>query len=180
MEFGIQNYCKRWQISDELIARPITFEDTEDVVRWRNLPEVRHYFIFQKPFTNDSHNEWMRTKVLTGQVEQFIVEVMPEHSSIGSVYLRDIDMTSKTAEYGIFIGEKKAQHHGYGTKMVKWILLYAKDVLNLEHISGRIYADNNASLAVAEHAGFTVIKKVEDYVQIDGAWRDMVFLNKDL
>ena len=169
----------KWLIDANLIARPISFEDTPDIVRWRNQPEVKRYFIYQKPFTIESHNEWMKNSVITGKVKQFIVETMPNQLSIGSVYLRDINMAERTAEYGVFIGEKTAIHHGYGTKMVKWITEYAKEELHLNYIIGRIYADNIASLSAAKRAGFKETKKIYKYVQIDGVWKDIGFLKKD-
>ena len=46
--------------------RPITMDDTERIVGWRNSDRVRKNFIFQKPFTVQGHIEWMETKVVSG------------------------------------------------------------------------------------------------------------------
>ena len=35
--------------------RPITLEDTENIVKWRNTNRVRKNFIYQKPFTKEGH-----------------------------------------------------------------------------------------------------------------------------
>ena len=168
-----------WKISDMLTARPITLEDTSDIVRWRNDPEIRHNFIYQKPFKDESHNEWLRTKVFTGEVRQFIM-MMPERFAVGSFYLQKINWEEKEAEYGIFIGEPKALHHGFGSLSADWAAKYAKEVMHLEHLVVRIYADNPASVAACEHAGYRITEKVEKYVCIDGKWRDIYFLKNDL
>ena len=52
--------------------RPITMDDTERIVGWRNSDRVRKNFIFQKPFTVQGHIEWMETKVASGEVVQFL------------------------------------------------------------------------------------------------------------
>lgn len=56
-----------------MYLRPITMDDTERIVGWRNSDRVRKNFIFQKPFTVQGHIEWMETKVASGEVVQFIL-----------------------------------------------------------------------------------------------------------
>ena len=86
--------------------RPITMDDTERIVGWRNSDRVRKNFIFQKPFTVQGHIEWMETKVVSGEVVQFILCETEGDRPVGSVYFRDIDRENNRAEYGIFIGEE--------------------------------------------------------------------------
>ena len=88
--------------------RPITMDDTERIVGWRNSDRVRKNFIFQKPFTVQGHIEWMETKVASGEVVQFILCETEGDRPVGSVYFRDIDRENNRAEYGIFIGEEDA------------------------------------------------------------------------
>ena len=174
--YSRQYAASEWKVNDELSIRPITLKDTGYIVRWRNDPRVKHNFIYQGTFTDESHNEWIRTKVFTGQVRQFIMEMMPGHQPVGSVYLRDIDMTEKKAEYGIFIGEDKALHHRFGTLAAEWAVRYAREEMHLDPLIIRILADNPASLTACEHAGYRVTETVPDYVCIDGKWHDVVFL----
>ena len=94
--------------------RPITMDDTERIVGWRNSDRVRKNFIFQKPFTVQGHIEWMETKVASGEVVQFILCETEGDRPVGSVYFRDIDRENNRAEYGIFIGEEDAAGKGYG------------------------------------------------------------------
>ena len=100
---------------DKIYLRNITYEDTPLVVKWRNNERVRNNFIYREVFTEDIHNNWMKTKVETGEVVQLIICQKTDSNEnesegtlierpVGSVYLRDIDMNEKTAEYGIFIG----------------------------------------------------------------------------
>ncbi len=169
-----------WKVNEELNIRPITLGDTDYVVRWRNDPRIKSNFIYQGVFTKESHNEWIRTKVFTGQVRQFIMDMMPGDQPVGSLYLRDIDMADRKAEYGIFIGEDKALHHRFATLAAEWALRYAKEEMHLKYVVIRIFADNPASLTACEHAGYKVTETVHDYVCIDGKWRDIIFLRADL
>ena len=42
---------------EKVYLRPITLEDTDNIIRWRNSENVRPYFIYQKPFTREGHLE---------------------------------------------------------------------------------------------------------------------------
>ena len=53
---------------EKVMLRPITMEDTPLIVRWRNTESVRKNFIFRERFTEEMHNNWMRTKVASGEV----------------------------------------------------------------------------------------------------------------
>ena len=58
---------------EHIYLRPIGEEDTDRIVAWRNQERVRHNFIYQKPFTREGHEAWLRTKVASGEVVQFII-----------------------------------------------------------------------------------------------------------
>ena len=53
--------------------RPITLEDTDRIISWRNSDRVRRNFIDQRPFTRQGHLNWMETRVAAGEVVQFIL-----------------------------------------------------------------------------------------------------------
>ena len=92
--------------------RPITLEDTDRIIRWRNSDRVRKNFIDQRPFTRQGHLNWLETRVATGEVVQFILCETKEDRPVGSVYIRDIDRKNRKGEYGIFIGEADAAGKG--------------------------------------------------------------------
>ena len=92
--------------------REITELDTDNIIKWRNNPKVKKHFIYQEDFTRESHLSWYHNKVQTKEVAQFIIVNKEEARDIGSIYLRDIDLENKRAEYGIFIGEDTRKRKG--------------------------------------------------------------------
>lgn len=70
---------------------PISFDDTDLVVKWRNGENVRKNFIFQEPFTKEMHENWMTMKIANGEVVQYIIMENEKNRPIWSVYFRDID-----------------------------------------------------------------------------------------
>lgn len=170
-------------INGETISlRPITWEDTDRIIAWRNKPSVYKHFIFRQPFTRELHENWLRTKVATGKVVQYIIVDKEDGQPVGSVYFRDIDPENESAEYGMFIGEDLARGRGIGTETVRLFTRFGLDVLKFHRISMRVLADNPASRRSCEKGGFEVEGTFRDMVRLDGEYKDVVFmamLNKE-
>ena len=126
--------------------RLMTREDTENIIKWRNSDEVRNQFIYQKLFTKESHENWIKTMVETGKAVQMIIVLNEGDRPIGSVYVRDIDMEHKKAEYGIFIGETDCYGKGYGTEAAELMCEYAFSYLGLHKLMLRVYAENERAI----------------------------------
>lgn len=163
-------------VGDAVKLRPITLQDTPLVVRWRNNPMVMKNFIFQEIFTEEIHNQWMNTKVASGEVIQYIIEEKETGRSIGSVYLRDIDWENESAEFGIFIGEDDARGRGYGTEATKKFVEYMFQVLHLHRIFLRVLDGNESAWRSYEKAGFVKEGKFRHMVKIRGFFQDVIFM----
>ena len=160
----------------KLSLRPITDADTADIVRWRNDPEVWKYFLFRDPFTPEMHRDWLRNKVETGKVIQYIIVEHESGQSVGSVYFRDVDEKNESAEYGIFIGEPWAKNRGLGTETARLFTAFGLDVLRLHRISLKVLGDNAVARHSYEKAGFQIEGVFRDYVKLDGVFTDVVFM----
>ena len=159
-----------------IYLRPMTYEDTDLVVKWRNTDAVRKNFIYQALFTRESHENWIRTKVETGEVVQMIICEAGTDKPVGSVYIRDIDRNHQKAEYGIFIGEEDARGKGYGTSAARLMIRYSFEELGLHRLFLRVYADNQQAIRSYEKAGFEKEAYLREDVCIDGVFRDIVLM----
>lgn len=157
--------------------RPMTVEDTKQIVKWRNKDFVRKNFIYQDLFTEEGHLRWIRDQVETGRVVQFII-CLSDEREIGSVYFRDIDRKSGTAEYGIFIGEEDAIGCGYGTETAREALEYAFSTLALNRVFLRFLADNIGAQKSYTHAGFRMTDQKETVETLQGE-REVCFMEID-
>ena len=161
-----------------IYLRPMTGEDTDLIVKWRNEDFVRKNFIYQKPFTREGHLNWVETMVKTGKVVQFII-CTSENKPVGSVYLRDIDETHHKAEYGIFIGEEDAIGCGYGTQTARLALEYAFDTMGLEKVFLRFLEENTGARISYEHAGFRLIENKAESVSLQQGECRVLFMEID-
>ena len=158
-----------------IYLRPMTGEDTDLIVKWRNEDFVRKNFIYQKPFTREGHLNWVETMVKTGKVVQFII-CTSENKPVGSVYLRDIDETHHKAEYGIFIGEREALSKGYGTEAAKLMIRYAFEERKLHKLMLRVLAGNDRAKKSYENAGFVQEAYLKDDVYPEDGYRDVILM----
>ena len=157
--------------------RPITYDDTDLIVKWRNLDAVRNNFFYREEFTAATHLNWMDSKVKSGEVVQYIIEA--DGRPVGSTYLRDIDREKLSAEYGVFIGED-VRGRGIGTEALKLTLAKAQSELGLKHIIARAIEGNEASINCFLHAGFIIDDTIPDVECSDGVRVNMVMMSKEL
>lgn len=158
----------------EVIIRPITDNDTPDIVKWRNNENVWKNFVFQEKFTPEMHTHWLRTRVDTGEVVQFIIEA--DGRPIGSCYLRDISDQNHSAEFGIFIGEDDARGNGYGSEAGRLLLRYGFEQLKLHRIFLRVFQENKQAINSYKRIGFTEEGLFRDMIFQNGHYRSMVFM----
>lgn len=148
--------------SERLKYRPIREEDTDMVLGWRNSRYVRDHFLYREYISREEHLNWLKTRVYTGRVIQFVIEEKSTHKPIGSVYFRDMDTDSRTAEYGIFIGEESARGKGYGNETAAAMVDYFFNTLGYDRLLLRVLKNNIPAIKSYERAGFRQTDTAKD------------------
>ena len=161
---------------ENINLRRMTWDDTDLIIKWRENKRVKNNFIYRGEITREIHEEWIRTKVETGEVVQFIIEETEGGRPIGSVYLRDINREMGKAEFGIFIGEDDAVGRGYGTEAAKMIVNYAFAELKLHKIYLRVLDENFVAKKSYEKVGFREEGHFHDDVFLNGEYKDVIFM----
>lgn len=145
--------------------RPITTDDTDNIVKWRNSALVRPFFIDHTLLTREIHENWLETRVFTGNTAQFIIVSKEDDRDVGTVYLRDIDKVHRNAEFGIYIGDAGHRQKGLGLEAAQLICRYGFEELGLHRIFLRVLSSNTIAIHCYEKAGF----------QLEGVFRQHAF-----
>lgn len=156
----------------QVYLRPITVEDTDVVLRWRNAPHVVENFIYREPITREEHLAWLEQKVFVGKVIQFIICDKETDQALGSAYLQNIEDKRKL-EYGIFLGESIAFGRGIGSEVAKLIVDYAFGTLGAHKVFSRVLACNKASIGMLKKVGYKQEGYLVDELFLDGKYEDL-------
>lgn len=165
-------------VGKNVYLRPITDDDTDLIINWRNSDAVRPYFIYQKPFTKEGHERWMETMIKSGLGYQFIVCLIEDDTPVGCTYLRDYNREHSKIEYGVFLGSEEVKGKGIGTEILTLTLQFAFEELGVHKVFARAFADNAASVGSFLKGGFEKEAYLKDEVYVNGEYRDIVFLAK--
>lgn len=161
---------------NNIYLKPIDEKDTDLIIKWRNNSKVRKNFIFQGKLTKEIHEKWLKDKVFTGNVVQFIIMEKKTNRPLGSIYLRDIDKINMKAELGIFIGEDNARGKGYGKEAIVELLKYGFTKLKLNKIYLRVLKDNVVAISSYNKSGFSQEGLFKQDVVINGQYYDIAFM----
>lgn len=160
----------------KMVLRSISDRDTGDILRWRNSENVRKYFIDQRLLREEDHRKWLRTKVDTQEVVQFIILLKEGRHPIGTAYLQNIDRQHKKAEYGIFIGEGQMTGRGIGTVVTERMIRFAFEECGLHKLYLRVYEDNRRAIASYEKAGFLKEALLKEDVFVNGGYKNIILM----
>ena len=163
---------------ERVLLRPISENDTENVLKWKNSPEVMQNFINMNLLTESAHMQWMEEQVNKGKVLQYIIHVKEEDKDIGSVYLRDIDRSNRVAEFGIFIGEMPEKSKGYGSESVQLLTEYGLGEYGLHKLFLRVFDYNASAIRCYLKAGYSIEGISKDAVFKGGTYRNLIFMSK--
>lgn len=154
--------------------RPISQEDTDNIVRWRNSDAVRKNLFSQADATREGHLRWLETMVKTGKCHQFIIEL--DGRAVGTAFLKNADYENKKAEFGIFIGEADCRGKGVGQKATELVIDYGFSAMGLNRIYLSVFSDNVAAIKVYKKAGFLIEGELKEDICRNGEFYDVTLM----
>ena len=95
-----------------IFIRPITINDGQYIVKWRNNEVVQSHCFSKAQVTLASNEKFFKDNVLSGKYKQFMVERVEEDYGlatypIATIYLKDIDYKNKRCELCVFSNNDK-------------------------------------------------------------------------
>jgi RimJ/RimL family protein N-acetyltransferase len=141
---------------------PIDCNDAEKYAVWLNDQEVVKNLTLSTAVIS-VENEKGFLQILAKDHNYGIIDLSTEQL-IGNVGLMDINYIHKTAEIGVFIGNRDYWDKGYGTEALSLLLDYAYQTLNLNSIILRVYAYNARAIRCYEKVGFKKVGEIREAV----------------
>lgn len=151
--------------------RNLRESDAEGMLEWMHDPETKQWFRYPMDkqtkddvisFINSANGE-------VGKVNSLHFAVADEDDKyLGTISLKNIDYTSKNAEYAISM-RKCSRGTGAAYQATIQIINYAFNMLNLEKVYLNVLKENKRAIAFYEKVGF----------KFEGESRKAVFFNEN-
>lgn len=156
--------------------RPASEDDLPDFQRWLNDPEVYRWLaagVLSPPTWEDELAWWMSTQLSETEVTWSIETLSGQ--LLGAVTLH-WTKPSKSADFGIFIGDKAEWNKCYGGDAVLALASHGFQALGLNRIGLNCDATNERAIRCYEKAGFRHEGVMREHRWVKGEFHDSVVM----
>lgn len=170
---------RRFMIAgDRVILRALEQADLERCWQWMNDPNIVRTLKGRYPMPFHGEAEWLERAVRESSDEKhFAVESRDVRHHIGNASLHDIDWVSRTAAFGLFIGEPSAWNRGFGSDAIRTLARFAFDEMNLRKLRINVFDYNEKAKHVLGSLGFVQEGKLVAEFYREGSYHDIVILS---
>lgn len=154
-------------------------EGLADRHRWLNDKTITDFFVNlgSIPLTYEQLVQWYQHTMGKPDEIHFAI-FLNENDHIGGAQLKSIDWRkNRSAEFGMFIGEKQHWGKGLGTEVTKLLVNYAFQTLNLHRIWLKVDSENQAAIHCYEKAGFIREGLSRHEVFHNGCYHDLLLMS---
>jgi RimJ/RimL family protein N-acetyltransferase len=131
--------------------------DLPKFVEWLNDPDVWRYLSMSLPISQAAEEQWFENMLKRPAEEQSLgIEIKAGDGwrLVGNCGIFGINWRVRSAEVGLFIGDKSCWNKGYGTEVMSLLVRHGFGTLNLNRIFLRVDPENQGGIRAYEKAGF--------------------------
>ncbi|MCL4459722.1 MAG: GNAT family N-acetyltransferase [Chloroflexi bacterium] len=161
---------------EKVKLRSLEREDLDHWCRWFNDAEVMQYYPERiYPYSRADAEEFFQ-RVQGSQTDKVFAIETKEGLLIGNVGLHHINWPARHAELGIMIGEKDYWDKGYGTDVIKTMVRFAFEKMNLQRIYLRVADFNARAIACYKKCGFREEGRLREHTYNNGRYIDELIM----
>jgi len=143
-------------VDKNLYLSPINIDDVEQFTEWvNNIDLTVNLSIAPCIFTIEQEKQILENLCKEGY--NFSIIKLKNDELIGICGLLNVDKINRTAEAGIFTGNKKYWSKGYGAEAMNLLLDYSFNLLNMNSIFLRVHSFNERAIRCYQKCGFKEI-----------------------
>jgi RimJ/RimL family protein N-acetyltransferase len=170
---------RRFMIAGEhVILRAFERDDAERCYRWMNDPSIVRTLKSRYPIAFQNELEWLERAMHPPASERhFAIERKDDRNHIGNASLQEIEWVSRTASFGLFIGEPSAWNRGFGTDAIRTLVRFAFEEMNLRKLRIPVFEYNDRARHVLEAQGFVEEGRLRREFYREGTYHDILILS---
>ncbi|WP_306639526.1 GNAT family N-acetyltransferase [Sanyastnella coralliicola] len=155
--------------------RAVEPHDVNHFFKWENDTDNWLVSGTTSPFSRNDLEKYIRGIRDVYADRQLRLVICTEERPVGAIDLFDFDPTHLRAGVGILIGEKEEREQGVAYDALTTLIEYGFDVLHLHQIYANIPANNHASVALFEKAGFELTATRKQWLKGSDGYIDELF-----
>ncbi len=147
---------------------------------WMNDPDVTDHLSTYLPMSMMDEEEWLERVSRLQQEEKPLAIDLKEDGGwrlVGNSGFFNIEWPNRSAEFGLFIGDKSVWNQGLGTETVELLLKHGFQTLNLHRIYLRVYSTNPRARRAYDKAGFVLEGTLREAVYRHGRYADVYIMS---
>ena len=162
-------------VGDKVILRALEREDLARSYRWMNDPQIVRTLKSRYPMPLEEEEGWLERAISPSSRERhFAIERKDSRTHIGNASLHGIDWVSRTAWFGLFIGEPAAWNAGFGSDSIRSLVRFSFEEMNLGKLRINVFDYNERGKHVLAGLGFVQEGKLEREFYREGSYHDIV------
>ena len=151
-----------------MVLRQLAADDAPLMLEWMHDDEINKWFCFNaKGMTYDDAIQFVKRANESDVQDYHYAIVGDDDEYLGTISLKHVDLTVKSAEYAISL-RKKAQGTGVGVEATRRILQKAFEELMLQRVYLNVLTDNMRAVHFYEKCGFTYEGEFRNHLCLRG------------
>lgn len=151
--------------------RDLTPDDLDQLVRWRNDPDVNRY-LSERLMTKEEAEAWFGRLRCNPKI--WIKAILYDDRLVGYGTVESIDETNRKCELALIIGEKDVWGRGIGGTILVEMLRYAFDELRMHRVWAVAIRGNDRSERLLKRAGFSHEGTMRGAISKAGTFTDLL------
>ena len=167
-------------VGDKVYLAPIdtSEEAAKKYAEWMNDPRITDYLgRTGQIFTLAFEQKYLENVAQDRQSRDFAIVAKEGDKLIGMISLAQLDLASRSAVMGLYIGDTEFHSHGYGTEAVNLILEFGFKYLNLHSVRLGVLSGNKRARRCYEKCGFRENGRSRDQFFINGQYQDDIHMD---
>ena len=154
-------------VGEKVYLSPIDENDAELYTKWVNDTEVSINLTFF-PLVTSLQTEKSVLQKLASSGDNLAIIEKKEHKLIGNCGFFNINDIHRSAEVGIFVGDKNYWGKGYGTEALTLLIDFGFNARNYHSIYLSVYEFNSRAIRSYEKIGFKRVGVRREAIHIGG------------
>ena len=164
-------------IGERIYLSPLSLEDAEKYVEWFcDFTTTDGIGKSSSLITVEAEKEWIENHLKNNDFNFAIVNIENDEL-IGNCEIMKMDQKDRCAELGIMIGLEENRNKGYGAEVLKILLDYCFNYLNLNNIHLGVMSFNERAIACYKKVGFKEYGRRREAYFLNGKYYDHVYMD---